>query len=93
MKEISYNQLLDTIHVLNDIVRHKENKVLFATQNKAQDLLRDCVDELELRLNNPLDLKQDSNVVTVGDFVNHFTDLQDEDRKIILKILTSCGGK
>lgn len=50
MKDISYNQLLDTIHVLNDIVRHKENKVLFATQNKAQDLLRDCVDELELRL-------------------------------------------
>lgn len=51
MKTISYNQLLDTIHILNDIVRHDKNKVSFSTQNKAQDLLKDCVNELETRLN------------------------------------------
>ncbi len=50
MKELSYTELLDTLHILNDVVRHEQSKVTYATQNKAQSLLKECIDELELRL-------------------------------------------
>ncbi len=41
--------LIYAIEVLTKLVQPKPNNVTFATQNKAQELLSDLVDELYLR--------------------------------------------